>query len=101
MQSKPEDYWAWYQKGLILQELNQWLEAISCYEKALETEPEDEIAWYQKALCHLQLNEIEDSLICILKAIDGYPEKYIALVKENPVFNELKDDPRLRSKIDH
>ena len=44
---------AWNQKGLALQELQRYEEAITCFDKSIEINPTYTDAWYSKGLALL------------------------------------------------
>jgi tetratricopeptide (TPR) repeat protein len=44
----PNHVYAWSNKGISLNELQRFNEAIACYDKALEISPNHAIAWSNK-----------------------------------------------------
>ena len=76
-QGKELEIWEWINKGVSLDNLGRYEEAIRCYEKALELDPSDDAAWHNKggSLHHLGL--YEEAIICFDKALelDAHNEK--------------------------
>jgi len=55
----PKDAVAWHNRGLALDELGRYEEAIRCYDTALGINPEDAIAWDNKIIAEEKLLKIE------------------------------------------
>ncbi|MGB5596241.1 MAG: tetratricopeptide repeat protein, partial [Crocosphaera sp.] len=92
---KPNDYWSWYQKGQIWQQLNLCEAAINCYQKALEAEPNDEYAWYYQGHCQAVLKNKDQAINCLLEAIDISPDIMLELAKNNHAFDSYWQDSPL------
>lgn len=57
----PDYYYAWRIKGIILEEWEQYKEAIECYEQALRLRPENYIMWKSKGYCLEKLGKSEEA----------------------------------------
>jgi len=64
---KPDDFSAWYNKGLSLYNLGRYEEALQAYDKALELVP-DSIAWAGKVLVLGKLGRHEEADIAYKNA---------------------------------
>lgn len=64
----------WYQKGLILNKLKRYEEAISCFDRSLKDRQNYADAWRHKAIALRLLGQHEQSLDCVNKGllIDRY-----------------------------
>ncbi|MFZ0893644.1 MAG: tetratricopeptide repeat protein [Candidatus Nitrosopolaris sp.] len=49
MELDPNNDWAWFGKGLILNGLKRYEEALECSNKALELDPNNDWTWNNKA----------------------------------------------------
>ncbi|CAD8140567.1 unnamed protein product [Paramecium octaurelia] len=73
-----------------LKTLNQYEDAIECYNEAISINPKDEDAWYSKGLALFKLNQFEEAIECYNEAISIKPkylyawyDKGLALFKLN------------------
>ena len=55
-------------KGLALDNLGRYEEAIKCYDKVIEIEPNHAYAWYYKSLALDQFGENDEAEKCFKKA---------------------------------
>jgi len=70
---KLEDAEAWYNKGIILDDLDRLQEAIDCYDRALEINPMDASIWYKKGAALNKLGEYQDAIGCYDRALEINP----------------------------
>lgn len=77
---------AWNLKGLILDKLGQYEEAISYFDNALRINPENVYAWTNKGITYYNVGSYEKAIECYDSAIaidpsyiDAYTQKNIAL----------------------
>lgn len=69
---------AWNRKGIILERLKRYQEALECYDQAIKLEPYNLLYWKDKAEVLVKLDDLSESL-----------ESYYQLLKLAPHINEL------------
>ncbi|CAD8166212.1 unnamed protein product [Paramecium pentaurelia] len=62
------------QEGVALHNLNEYQEAIECYDKAISMNPKYDKAWYNKGLALNNLNKYQEAFECYDKAISINPK---------------------------
>lgn len=87
---KPNDYWTWYQKGIIWQQLSQFDQAINCYQAALHVDSKSSLIWYQLACCYALQKNPNWAIISLEKAIDLDPHKYLDAAVNQPEWQEFR-----------
>ena len=65
---------AWVYKGICLEKLERYQEAIQCYEKALEINNVADL-WYNKAATYCKMKRYSDALQCLNQVIDIEPDR--------------------------
>ena len=70
---KLEDAEAWYNKGIILDDLDRLQEAIDCYDRALEINPRLAKAWNNKGIALYDLGKHQETLSCYDMALEINP----------------------------
>jgi tetratricopeptide (TPR) repeat protein len=70
-------------KGLALDNLGKYEQAIECYDKALEIEPNYILAWYNKGNALGNLGKPEEAIECYDKALQIEPDYADVLNKKN------------------
>ena len=70
----PKDGGVWNNKGIALDNLKRYEEAIECYDKAIEINPKDSRAWYNKGAALNNLKRYEEAIECYDKAIEINPK---------------------------
>ena len=83
---RPQNFWVYSQKGLILEQLGNYSLAIACYQTALDLSPKQDALIYQQACCYAELNQTNWAITCLEKAITISPLKYLALANEDLVW---------------
>ena len=89
MNLEPKDYWAWYQKGAVLEQIKQFKQAIDAYQQVIELDLYSD-AWYRQACCYVELNNTNWAIICLEKAIDLKPRKYLEAAVNEPIWEEFR-----------
>lgn len=67
---KPTNSIAYYNKGIALNRLKKFEEAIECYDKTIELNPIDSFALNNKGICLYSLKKYKESIQCFEKAIE-------------------------------
>ena len=65
----PDDYLAWYNKGVDLGDIGNNREAIECYSKAIEIKPNYSEAWYNKGVDLGDIGNNKEAIECFNEAI--------------------------------
>lgn len=73
LDSEPEHYMAWNNKGNVLRGLKKDREALTCYEKALEISPNYLVSLTNCCVTCACLGQFEKALVAGNKAIELYP----------------------------
>ncbi|MEL6581390.1 MAG: tetratricopeptide repeat protein, partial [Cyanobacteria bacterium J06621_12] len=66
---------AWVYKGICLEKLEQYTEAIRCYQQALEINPDNADLWYNKSAAYCRMRRYDDALNCLNKVAKIEPER--------------------------
>jgi tetratricopeptide (TPR) repeat protein len=69
-----DDSTAWHRKGIVLDNLGRYEEALQVYDKALELKPNDFDAWHRKGGTLDKLGRYEEALLAIDKALKLKPD---------------------------
>jgi len=64
----------WSDKGTRLLQLEQYSQALVCFEKALDVDPDSEAHWENTAMCLGSMSRHEEALSCIESALGLAPE---------------------------
>ncbi|MGD2072199.1 MAG: tetratricopeptide repeat protein, partial [Candidatus Thorarchaeota archaeon] len=70
----PQYALAWSNKGLALDNLGKYEEAISCYDEAIKIDPQYALAWSNKGLALDNLGKYEEAISCYDEAIKIDPQ---------------------------
>jgi tetratricopeptide (TPR) repeat protein len=89
LELKPDDAWAWYNKGITLGNLGRHEEALAAYDKALELNPDDARAWYNKGAALGNLGRHEEALEALNKALELIPDDARAWTGKCAVLENL------------
>jgi tetratricopeptide (TPR) repeat protein len=67
---------AWSNKGSALTMLGAFVEAVACFDKAIDVDPMDPKTWYSKALSEEKLDRLHDAAKSYRMFIDLAPVQY-------------------------
>ncbi|MDW7759438.1 MAG: tetratricopeptide repeat protein [Acidobacteriota bacterium] len=70
----PQNEYAGYNLGLMLQRVNRYKEAIDAFRSSLEVNPDFSAAWFNIGSCHMQLKNWAESVEAYKKYVDLSPD---------------------------
>ncbi|MFP3159458.1 MAG: protein kinase family protein [Hydrogenobaculum sp.] len=79
----------WHRKGLELQKLKRYNEALKCFDKATQLEPNNANYWYSKGILLKYLNRYEEALQSFDKAIQLEPNNALYWANKGFVLGNL------------
>ncbi|MDX9972578.1 MAG: serine/threonine-protein kinase [FCB group bacterium] len=81
---------AWSGKGVTLAELDRHKEAITCFDRALETDPENEVVLSNKGASLEILGRLNEALVCYDRALESDQEYAVAWARKGSLLFDLK-----------
>lgn len=81
---------SWNLKGLILDELGRYEEAINCFNIALDNDPNNAYAWANMGITHYHLGNYNKSIECYDYAIDIDPSCIYAYTQKNLALSAIQ-----------
>ncbi|MGB3513434.1 MAG: tetratricopeptide repeat protein [Microcoleaceae cyanobacterium] len=90
---------AWNNRGVALAKLGIYGEAIACYENAAKIRPDFFSAWYNKARCYVLKGQFEPALKSLKKAISLNPGHCQEMAKNEPDFDDIRDNEIFKKLI--
>lgn len=97
VEAEPNNSYAWYTRGIILDQIGSSLDALKCYDKVLELEPTNYNALKNKAVILSTLENFEKALLELDKAIEIYPSSGDLWDKKGYLLKRMGDE----NGIDH
>ncbi len=85
----PQDSKAWYNKGVVLGELNRPEEELVAYERAIKLDPQNSDARYNKGNVLGKLNQLENSMKAYESAIELNPQNFDAWYNKGIILAKL------------
>ena len=76
-------------KGIALDKLGRYNEAIECYEQSIYLDPTDADVYCSKANTLFQLNKYRDAIKCFDKSIQLNPTFSLAIANRKLVLNTI------------
>jgi tetratricopeptide (TPR) repeat protein len=64
----------WHERGISNAKLGNFVEAVDCFEAALESEPENAVIWNDLGFVHRKLGNYRQAVDCFTKAIELRPD---------------------------
>lgn len=88
------DAWEWNNKGISLNNLKRYQEAIVCFDKAIDIDPLNSSAWNNMGTSLRLLSKQKEALSCYEKALKINPSNAHALFNKGSLLSELgqRDD---------
>ena len=71
--AKSRKHEEWFDRGIAFQDEEKYLEALDCFQKAIEIKPDFIPAWVYKGITLEQLKRYEEAIACYTEAIDRNP----------------------------
>ena len=69
----PDEFAAWYNKGIALGALDRCQGALDAFEHAIALDPESSEAWYNKGVALADLNQLDEALLAFDRAVKLNP----------------------------
>jgi tetratricopeptide (TPR) repeat protein len=85
----PNDYKAWYGRGVVLKNLGSYEEAIASLDKVLEIKPDYYKAWYARGNALYGLDFYEEAIASYNKVIELKPDYHKAWYYRGKALDEL------------
>lgn len=79
----------WYEKGEQLANSGKYVEALTCFNKALAIQPQDNAAWVFKAVVLIHLNRYQEALASCEQALEIQPTDKQAWLFRGAALNHL------------
>lgn len=90
VESENSNEWYWNNKGLSLQNLKEFDEAIKCFDMAVQINPRFKKAWSNKGLVYLDMNRGEMGLRFVDKALQIDPKDKAVWLNKGTILHSLK-----------
>ena len=86
----------WHERGISNAKVGNFLEAVNCFENALESEPENAIIWNDLGFAFRKLGKFAQALECFNKALELRPGYSTAMENRNKTNSEMMSRRRKR-----
>jgi RNA polymerase sigma-70 factor (ECF subfamily) len=96
----PNDYKAWYGRGVVLKNLGSYEEAITSLDKALQIKLDYYKAWYARGNALYALDFYEEAIVSYNKAIEFKPDYYKAWYYRGKALDELGSYEEAKASYD-
>ncbi|NES08197.1 MAG: tetratricopeptide repeat protein [Okeania sp. SIO2F4] len=90
---------AWNNRGVSLMKLGIYGEAIACFDNAVKIKPDFFSAWYNQARCYSLKSEVEVALKSLEKAISLNSGNCQEMAKNEPDFENIRDNELFQKLI--
>lgn len=81
----------YFNRGLVLQELNRFDEAIISYNYVIINDINNKYAYFNQGFIYYQLNKLDSAIACFSKVINIDPTDMDAVFNRANIYYELKD----------
>jgi tetratricopeptide (TPR) repeat protein len=92
--TKPNDYWAYFYRGVAYSQLKDNNKAISNYSQSIEINPNCYYAYLNRSLCYRNINKNALAIEDINKVISLKPKMYCAYVRRGNLYQDLKKNQK-------
>lgn len=89
----PQDYLAWNNKGLALDELQRYEEAVQAYNQANVVDPSNYDAFHNLGVAYFKLKRYEESAAAFSKAAANKPTEPDIFYNRSQTYQQLKNYP--------
>jgi superkiller protein 3 len=96
---KPDCYYAWNYRGVVLNKLGRYEEALQSFEKSLNHKHQNPNAWYGKASTYALCGQVNLALSNLRRAIELSPNLYRVMVQTDASFNSLRQHPSFQELL--
>ena len=93
------NYSNWFYKGYTLCKLQEYEEAIACFDRALEIYPEHAVAWYNKACCYAEQNNVELAIENLKQVLVFDTTNLMQEAKTDSSFDLICEDSRFQEIV--
>jgi len=88
----PADLRAWVNLGISFGRIGKNIEALKCFDRALELDPCGHEAWLNRGLAVGALGRPEEALVCYERVLELHPGYQLAILKKIEVLRVLGRD---------
>jgi tetratricopeptide (TPR) repeat protein len=99
LQLKPDDYYAWNNRGVALRELGRLEETVASYDRALQLKPDDDYVWYKRGNALRDLGRLEEAVASYDRALQLKPDYYEAQKNRDLILAD--DSSSLKASVNH
>ena len=96
MAIKPDLHEAWNNRGIVLDNLGRYEEAMQSYNQALEINPDDARSYYGLACCYALQENIELAIENLRHAIN-LDSQYREMAKTDSDFDKIRDKEQFKN----
>jgi tetratricopeptide (TPR) repeat protein/CHAT domain-containing protein len=79
----------WYDRGVDMYNLGRYVEALTCYDHAIESHPDNDLAWYNRGIVLGQLGRIEEAIASYYQACAIRPDFHEAWIDKGVAQMQL------------
>ncbi len=92
-------YFVWINRGVVLEKLNRYEDALQSYDKALKLKPDNDQDWYNKACVYSLQNSVDLAVENLAQAINLNREcrEY---AKTDSDFDNIRENPKFKALIE-
>jgi tetratricopeptide (TPR) repeat protein len=95
-----EAYLAWLERGDDLFNQQRYRDAITAYDRVLQTQPQNYVAWFKQAIAYENLHDYTAAVAAYDRTIALQPEDYLAWYKRSNVLEKLQRYADALSSLD-
>ncbi|NET51503.1 MAG: tetratricopeptide repeat protein, partial [Merismopedia sp. SIO2A8] len=99
MEIDPEFFWSWGMRGMVLEKLGRYQEAIASLTRATEICPYYEDGFYHKARCYAIQGKTTAVIENLQKTFEINPHSYRHKAATDPTFELMRDNKHFQALI--